>query len=242
MASHKKFNRTGAIAQINHIERNIKNSSNPDIETARSPQNYSLLDDGRTAMERYKTRLQQVHVYGRKDTVTLVGICLTVPADITEPAQQERFFVAAATWMAEVYGHENICAATVHMDEAGRSIGGTKIKPHLHFAFLPVVPNRNHVNSEFAEKVCAHEIMGKQTGHLAHWHQNLQKYLDENLDFPARILTGAVKKGGGRNFSVREIKANTPEWQKAERKREQERTREADRARTPGNLEVYDGR
>lgn len=89
------------------------------------------------------------------------------------------------------YGKDNVIQAVVHNDEGGM--------PHLHFNFLPIVPDSKH---EQGFKICASEVLNRQE--LRNFHPALQKaLLDAGIQ--AKVQTGITRKNG-RNYSVAELK------------------------------------
>ena len=57
MASVEKFTASAVVNQLRHIERTIKNSSNPDIDADKVHENYSLAPDrGKSSYGYFKER------------------------------------------------------------------------------------------------------------------------------------------------------------------------------------------
>ena len=99
--------------------------------------------------------------------------------------------------MAEKYGEKNVVSAFVHKDEE---------QPHMHFAFIPVVPDRKwnekHPDRQ-REKVSAKECVTKAD--LEQFHTEYQQRLDSCFGrdvFP--VQNGETIKGAA---NVAEIKA-----------------------------------
>lgn len=193
MASVEKFAQsTGVIVnQLRHIERTIKNPSNEDIDFAESGKNYSLIPDrGISSYSYYKKRKAELYCYNRADVKTMAGWIVTAPRDLPEE-EQDNFFQKTYNFLCERYGGEkNVVQAVVHKDESGQ--------PHLHFCFIPVVPDKKHGG----EKICACQVLNRNE--LRDFHPALQKYLTEN-GVNAKVISGITKAQGG-NKTVREMK------------------------------------
>ena len=94
MASVTKFDRTAIVNQLRHIERQIRNSSNLDIDRDRSDENYSLLPErGISSYQYFLQRKAELYVYGRKDVVLMAGWIVTAPKELPE-SQTDDFFSA----------------------------------------------------------------------------------------------------------------------------------------------------
>lgn len=191
MASVSKFATSSASVHLRHIDREIQNPSNPDIDPDRSDENYDLLDHGDlTHYQYYKARLAELHYHHRADVKTMAGWVVTAPQTLPE-AEHDRFFRLSTDFLQERYGAENGVAAVVHRDEGGQ--------PHLHYYFIPVVPDLKHGG----EKICCKEVINKTD--LQSFHTDLQKYLDDN-ECHAEVYTGITRSQGG-NRTVAELKA-----------------------------------
>lgn len=190
MASVAKFTEDAVVNQLRHIERTITNPSNRDIDTSRIHKNYFLSPErDMSSYNYYKFRKEQLYVYNRKDVVTMAGWVVTAPKNL--PVNDEKiFFEKVYQFLEERYGKENVVSAVVHGDEAG--------KTHLHFCFIPVVPDKKHGG----EKVCANDVLNRKE--LNNFHPALQKHLRES-GIDAKVMTGVTRQQGG-NRSVREMK------------------------------------
>lgn len=190
MASVAKFTAGSASVHLRHIDREIEHPSNPDIDPDRSGENYDLLDHGDlTHFQYYKERLSELHYHHRADVKTMAGWVVTAPKNLPEE-DQAHFFSLTTDFLLERYGPDNGVAAVVHRDESGQ--------PHLHYYFIPAVPDEKHGG----EKVCCKEVLNRTE--LQHFHQDLQKYLDEN-GCHAEVCSGITRQQGG-NRTVAELK------------------------------------
>ena len=190
MSSVKKFTEGAIVNQLRHIERTIQNPSNKDIDVSKINYDYYLSPErGMSSYSYYKIRKEELYVYNRKDVVTMAGWVVTAPKDLAKE-EEKRFFEITYSFLEKRYGTENVVSAVVHGDEEGQ--------PHLHFCFIPVVPDKKHGG----EKICANDVLNRRE--LNDFHPALQKYLREN-GVNAKIMTGITRAQGG-NRSVRQMK------------------------------------
>ena len=209
---------TAVIAISKHNVREATVSSNPDIDPERTAENYSLApadrgnaqpDQGRAskrARAYFKERMREVYKYNRKDVVTACEWVVTAPKDL-KPEQENEFFRAAYDYMNSKYSEKNVIQAIVHKDEAGQ--------PHLHYLFAPVVQNEKYQQPNrygnitgsalYKEKLCANDLIDRR--HLQHWHDDLQRWLDDR-GIHATVKNGATE-GSGK--TVTELKRETLE-------------------------------
>ena len=189
MAHMMKHTKASCGHMFAHYDRREDNISNENLDRTRSHLNYNLathqqMDQG----EFVRKRCTEVHCQNRKDVNVMCSWVITAPKNL--PKEQEReFFKASYDFLQKKYGKENVVSSYVHMDE---------VTPHMHFAFVPVVPD---VKRGF--KVSAKECVNK--AHLASFHGELEKYLSER-GIGAKILNNATREG---NKSVRMLKRGT---------------------------------
>lgn len=205
MASVTKFTAHSVRNHLRHLDREIENPSNEDIDPERSHLNYILSPDREdiTDYEYFKQRLGELYVYGRDDVKVMAGWVMTAPQDL-EAGQYPAFFRESYRFVAGRYGEENIVSAVVHADEAGE-------RPHLHVYFIPAVPDTNP-NHPQVEKVCANDVLTRQE--LRTFHPDWEAHLRDN-GIDVQVRTGVTKANGG-NKMVWELKQ--------ERQYEHERT------------------
>ena len=222
MASVEKFTDAAVTNQLRHNAREIINNSNKDIDRTRTHLNYTLTPERSLSPRSYYTaRKQELYVYGRKDVKTMAGWIVTAPKELTTPEEEHAFFLSTYNFLENRYGRENVIQATVHYDEGKKkkvldrwgkvqtdadsnpiyklAIG----RPHLHFDFIPVVADTNPKHSQ-SEKICANDVLTRHE--LQHFHTDLQKHLIAD-GINCSVLTG-ITKANGRNYTVKELKAN----------------------------------
>lgn len=190
MASVKKFTDRAVVNQLRHIERTIKIPQNKDIDISKLHYDYFVSPEREmSSYSYYKARKEELYVYNRKDVVTMAGWVVTAPKDLAKE-EEVVFFEVTYSFLEERYGKENVVSAVVHGDEEGQ--------PHLHFCFIPVVPDKKHGG----EKICANDILNRRE--LSDFHPALQKYLKEK-GINANVMTGVTRAQGG-NRTVRQMK------------------------------------
>lgn len=190
MASVKKFTEGAIVNQLRHIERTIENPSNREIDTSKLHRDYFLSPErDMSSYSYYKSRKEQLYVYNRKDVVTMAGWVVTAPKDLAV-ADEKLFFEEVYRFLEQRYGKENVVSAVVHGDEEGQA--------HLHFCFIPVVPDKKHGG----EKICANDVLNRRE--LNNFHPALQKHLRDN-GVNAKVMTGITRQQGG-NRTVRQLK------------------------------------
>ena len=171
---------------------------NKDIDTDRTPENYNLAPDREGGQQAFiKQRLSEVKLQKRDDVKTLCDWVVTLPKGDYTPERERAFFVETYRFLSEKYGEKNVVSAFVHKDEE---------QPHMHFAFIPVVPDRKwnekHPDRQ-REKVSAKECVTKAD--LEQFHTEYQQRLDSCFGrdvFP--VQNGETIKGAA---NVAEIKA-----------------------------------
>lgn len=190
MASSAKFTEKAVVNQLRHIERQIKNPSNKDIDAGKVDMDYFLSPQREiSSYSYYKQRKEELYVYNRADVVHMVGWVITAPRDLAK-GDEDNFFKECYKFLENRYGEKNVVSAVVHKDEDGQ--------PHLHYCFMPVVPDKKHGG----EKLCVNEVLTPRE--LTNFHPALQKHLREN-GINANVMTGITKAQGG-NRTVREMK------------------------------------
>lgn len=92
MARVEKFTEHAVVNQLRHNLRQIKYSTNVDIDMSRTDQNYELDPDrGMTAYDYFKARKQELYCYRRADVKVMAGWVVTAPKDLARNLH-ERFF------------------------------------------------------------------------------------------------------------------------------------------------------
>jgi hypothetical protein len=200
MASVQKFRATAVLHELRHNHREIKQSSNPDINSEQSVYNDDLTPNhnGLSPYEYYKKRLHELYIYDprRKDINTAFGWIVTLPQEVTSLEAERTFFRAVSDFLTHRYGLENTVSITIHRDESGQ--------PHLHYIGIPAVANNmQNVNHPQSEKLSCKEVINRNE--LRSFHRELQTYLD-NCHVDAKVHTGIT---AGNNRTVQQLKRET---------------------------------
>ncbi|MGG3047178.1 plasmid recombination protein, partial [Bacillus anthracis] len=114
-------------------------------------------------------RLSEVHCLNRKDVKVCVDWVVTLPESLKVVSKKEKreFFEKTYEFLANRYGGEkNVLSANIHNDET---------KPHMHFAFMPVVWDEKKQR----EKVSAKEVLTRKE--LKTFHQDLDTFLKQEI-------------------------------------------------------------
>ncbi len=121
-------------------------SDNPQIDRARTKDNYHIIGGYGTYTEFINNRLKELNLSPRKDAVVMnsfvVGSDKTF-FDKLPKALQYEFFTDCTKFFAERYGKENIISAVVHLDET---------TPHMHLNLMPVTKNGRLCSKQLFDK------------------------------------------------------------------------------------------
>lgn len=194
MAHVAKYTAAAVGHMTNHYGRSSDDGvkrSNENIDPKRTHLNYNLAPDREGGQVAFlQRRLSQVKVQKRADVNVLCDWVVTLPQGSYTSDQERAFFQKSYDFLSAQYGESNVVSAYVHMDET---------QPHLHFAFIPVVPDRRRGG----EKVSAKECITR--ANLNSFHSDFQSYLDAHGEpglFP--VINGATAGG---NRTVKELQA-----------------------------------
>jgi len=123
----------GAGALEAHHERTKeKYASNPDVDTAKSKNNFHIVQPTTSYKRESDNRIEAAGCRTRKDSVRFVDTLITASTDFFKGKKREEikaFFQTAVDFLAKKIGNDNIFAATVHLDEK---------TPHMHLCFTPI--------------------------------------------------------------------------------------------------------
>ena len=152
-------------------------SDNPQIDRARTKDNYRRISHTETYTEFINYRLKELNLFPRKDAVVMnsfvVGSDKTF-FDKMGKMQRYNFFSDCTKFFAERYGKENIISAVVHLDET---------TPHMHLNLMPITsdgrlcskqlfdkPQLQKLQTDFYEEVGKKYGLqrGKEGGHRKH--------------------------------------------------------------------------
>lgn len=142
----KKYDGASVRGIEKHVQREASTSNtNPDIDFARSSQNYNLHSQYQgTYKQAIKKRLAECGIEKvRKNGVQLVELLFTASPtffDGKNDNEIRKYFQDCYNWACKKYGKENIVSAMVHLDEK---------TPHMHLEFVPIKDNRLNARELF---------------------------------------------------------------------------------------------
>ena len=194
MANYAKYTKGAMGHMFKHYERATDENGqyikfgNIDIDTRKTGQNYNLAPE-HNQLEFVHQRLNEVYCMKRKDVNVMCSWVVTAPADL-DPAHEKGFFQETYSFLENKYGCENVVSAYVHKDEK---------TPHMHFCFMPVVPDPKRNGFKISAKECVRRI------DLEKFHEQLQQHLD-GKGISCSVINEATKEG---NRAIRELKQGT---------------------------------
>lgn len=183
-----KYQKHEILPHIRHDLRSMPGGrpfGNASIDSARTKDNYSLIDRGSTVKEinQYRKDFESnIFKYNRKNLVHAIELCVQCPADC--PAEQhEAFFQTTFDWYCENYlpaGKDCVYLCEIHKDEhkyIQTSQGKVDIsKEHMHIAFVPAIPaGKKHPGYKY--RLNADALTRKSV--LKGMHSSLQNTLDK---------------------------------------------------------------
>lgn len=196
MAHLIKSTRAASGGLTRHYER-FKNEKgeylkfgNQEINIEKSHLNYNLADD-KNQLEFIKQRTSEVKCLNRKDVNVMANWVITLPESIKTLEDQEKFFKESYKFLEEKYGKENVISSFVHLDES---------TPHMHFAFVPIVYDKNKEEYKVSAKECI------TRNHLKKFHGELEIHMEKAFGYEVGILNEKTKEG---NRSIEELKKET---------------------------------
>ncbi len=198
MAHYEKYTRGAVKGLLRHdarsedVEKGVEHArSNENIDASRTGLNYNLAPKRDVSMGGFiKRRCSEARTLNRKDVNVMCSWVVTLPSNV-RPEDEYKFFRAAYDFLSDKYGERNTVAAWVHKDET---------TPHLHFCWVPVVPDEKRGG----ERVSAHDCVTRKD--LKTFHTELSKHIEQALGYEAEILNEATRNG---NRSVEELKRET---------------------------------
>ena len=198
MAHYQKYTRGAVKGLLRHDARSEEAKkgtelphSNTNINPDKTTLNYNLAPQRDLSMGDFiKQRCSEARTLNRKDVNVMCSWVVTLPQNV-RPEDEYRFFRAAYAFLSGKYGERNTVSAWVHKDET---------TPHLHFCWVPVVPDEKRGG----ERVSAHDCVTRKD--LKTFHTELSKHIEQTLGYETEILNEATRNG---NRSVAELKRET---------------------------------
>ena len=142
-------------------------ASNPDVDTARSKQNFHLVTPERKYRAEAERQITQAGCRTRSDSVRVVEVLFTASHDFFKGKSKgeiRAFFEECMAFLAQRQAPATYLSAVVHMDEK---------TPHMHLSFVPLTADG---------RLSAKEIVGNRQKLTqwqdAFWEHMVQKYPD----------------------------------------------------------------
>lgn len=174
--------------EAHHERQKERYASNPDIDTARSKENFHIIKPTGRYYHFIRQRIEQSGCRTRKDSTRFVDTLVTAsPTFFKKKSPQEvrAFFERATDFLISRVGRENIVSAVVHMDEK---------TPHMHLTFVPLT--KDH-------RLCAKEIIGNRAS-LTKWQDDFHAYMLEK--YPDLERGESASKTGRKHIPTRLFK------------------------------------
>lgn len=163
-------------------------SDNPQIDRARTKDNYHIIGGYGTYTEFINNRLKELNLSPRKDAVVMNSFVLgsdkTFFDDLAK-VERYNFFSDCYKFFAERYVEENIIAAVVHNDET---------TPHMHLNLMPVTKDGRLCSKQLFDKpqlqqlqTDFYEAVGKRWG-LQRGKEGSQKKHLSTAEFKAKKI------------------------------------------------------
>ena len=142
-------------------------ASNPDVDTARSKQNFHLVTPERKYRAEAERQIAQAGCRTRSDSVRVVEVLFTASHDFFKGKSKgeiRAFFEECMAFLAQLQDPSTYLSAVVHMDEK---------TPHMHLSFVPLTADG---------RLSAKEIVGNRQKLTqwqdAFWEHMVKKYPD----------------------------------------------------------------
>lgn len=231
MAEITKLKASQVKPIISHNMRGMpggKANGNEAIDSAKTKNNYSLVDRGRSVDEinQYRRKLEkEIFKYNRKDIVHCVEYIFQLPTDCP-PEQEKAFFQACHDFVCQELpmGEKAVFVSQVHLDEFYKDGNGNVVldsrgnilsKKHLDMMAVPAVPDLKHEGYEW--RMCADALTKRKV--LNTFHPRLQKFIDNytnddlgiTKDNPIHATVLHKTPGSGKtiDLSVKQLKEIT---------------------------------
>lgn len=192
MAQKQKYTKSAVANLFNHYDRSkfIEH-----ISPEKTQLNYNLAasDQPLGQMEFLNKRLSEIKVHNRKDINVMVDWVVTLPKNIQNLSDEEKFFSESYKFLKNRYGIENVISCYVHKDET---------TPHMHYSFVPVAFDLK----KQIYKLSAKEVITRLD--LQKFHLDLSNHMFNVFGRDIGVLNGATKNG---NKTILELKCKSLE-------------------------------
>ena len=166
MRFEKRKGGPASAIEKHHERKKEQYTSNPDVDTDRSPLNYHLIQPQHKYYAEIQSRIERAQQENpkckvRKDSVKFIDTIVTATPEYLEhlsPEQVRRYFERALDFFKAEVGETNIFSAVVHMDERN---------PHMHLCFVPLTKDN---------RLSAKEVIGGRDK-LVEWQDKFHDHM-----------------------------------------------------------------
>ena len=167
----------GAL-EAHHERTKEKYASNPDIDVARSKDNFHIVQPKQKYRQEINSRVSAAGCKTRKDSTMFVDTLITASPEFFDGRSRkdiQAYFTEAVAFMEQKIGRGNIFSAVVHMDEK---------TPHLHLCFTPITEDG---------RLSAKEILGNRA-QLSRWQDEFHAHMKKAFPVLKRGESALVTK------------------------------------------------
>jgi hypothetical protein len=147
--------------ESHHERQKERYASNPDIDTARSPRNYHLVQPVTSYRHEIDNRITAAGCRTRKDSVRFIDTIITASPEFFKGKKREdakAYFDRALDFLVHKVGKSNVFTAVVHLDET---------TPHMHICFTPITKDG---------RLSAKDIIGNRAN-LVKWQDQFHAHM-----------------------------------------------------------------
>lgn len=173
----RKAGPAGAL-EAHHERTKEKYASNPDIDIARSKDNFHIIKPDKRYRQEIDARIKAADCKTRKDSTMFVDTLITASPEFFKGRKREdikAFFTEAVCFMEKKIGRDNIFSAVVHMDEK---------TPHLHLCFTPITEDG---------RLSAKDILGNRA-QLSKWQDEFHAHMKKQFPILKRGESSLITK------------------------------------------------
>lgn len=183
MRFEKRKGGPASAIEKHHERKKEQYTSNPDVDTDRSPLNYHLIQPQHKYYAEIQSRIERAQQENpkckvRKDSVKFIDTIVTATPEYLEhlsPEQVRRYFERALDFFKAEVGETNIFSAVVHMDERN---------PHMHLCFVPLTKDN---------RLSAKEVIGGRDK-LVEWQDKFHDHMAAEFPDLERGQSAAVTR------------------------------------------------
>lgn len=183
MRFEKRKGGPASAIEKHHERKKEQYTSNPDVDTDRSPLNYHLIQPQHKYYAEIQSRIERAQQENpkckvRKDSVKFIDTIVTATPEYLEHLSAEqvrRYFERALDFLKAEVGETNIFSAVVHMDERN---------PHMHLCFVPLTKDN---------RLSAKEVIGGRDK-LVEWQDKFHDHMAAEFPELERGQSAAVTR------------------------------------------------